>query len=246
MDAKGCIIVTGGSRGIGAAICRKLAGDGYPVVVNYTARRDPAEAVVHEITAAGGRAVPIAADVAEEADVLRLFREARAQLGPLYGLVNNAGVLGGSNPFQDLTAAALQRTLAVNVVGSMLCAREAVRALSTKNGGAGGAIVNMASVASRLGGAGELVHYATSKGAIDTFTIGLAREVAAEGIRVNAVAPGLIDTEMNSADRQARIAPNIPIKRVGTAAEVAEAVGWLMNPAASYVTGTIVTVSGGR
>ena len=242
----GCVIGPGGSRGCGAAICRRRAADGYPVAVNYAARRDLADAVVDEITAAGGRAVAIGGDVADEAAILRLFADAQAQLGPLYGLVNNAGIIGGSNRLDELTAAALQRTLAVNVIGPMLCAREAVRALSTRHGGAGGAIVNMASVASRLGGPGELVHYATSKGAIDTFTVGLAREVAAEGIRVNAVAPGLIDTEMNSSDRQARIVPSIPIRRVGTAAEVAEAVAWLLNPAASYVTGTIVTVSGGR
>lgn len=244
--AKGCVVLTGGSRGIGAAICRKLASDGYPVAVNYTSRADLADAIVAEIIAAGGHAVAIGGDVAEEAAITHLFAEAQAKLGPLYGLVNNAGILGGSSRLEDLTAEALHRTLAVNVAGTVLCAREAVRALSTKRGGTGGAIVNMASVASRLGGPGELVHYATSKGAIDTFTIGLAREVAAEGIRVNAVAPGLIDTEMNSADRQARIVSSIPIQRVGTAAEVAEAVAWLLNPAASYVTGTIVTVSGGR
>ena len=245
-QAKGCVIVTGGSRGIGAAICHRLAADGYPVAVNYAARRDLADAVVQEITAAGGRAAAIGGDVADEADIARLFTEAQAQLGPLYGLVNNAGILGASCRLEDLTAEALRRTLAVNVVGTMLCAQAAVRVLSTRHGGKGGAIVNMASVASRLGGPGELVHYATSKGAIDTFTLGLAREVAEEGVRVNAVAPGLIDTEMNSADRQARIVGAIPIKRVGTAAEVAEAVAWLLNPAASYVTGTIVTVSGGR
>lgn len=245
-EAKGCVVVTGGSRGIGAAICRKLAADGYPIAVNYTSRADLADAVVAEISAAGGRAVAVGGDVAEEAAIMHLFAESQAKLGPLYGLVNNAGILGGSNRLEDLTAEALHGTLAVNVAGTVLCAREAVRALSTKRGGTGGAIVNMASVASRLGGPGELVHYATSKGAIDTFTIGLAREVAAEGIRVNAVAPGLIDTEMNSADRQARIVSSIPIQRVGTAAEVAEAVAWLLNPVAAYVTGTIVTVSGGR
>lgn len=246
MVGKGLVIVTGGSRGIGAAICRRLAADGYAVAVNYTSNQALADAVVSEIAMAGGRAAAFPGDVAAEADVTGLFAAAQAGLGPLYGLVNNAGILGGSSRLQDLTAEALARVLAVNVAGSMLCAREAVRALSTRRGGQGGAIVNMASVASRLGGPGELVHYATTKGAIDSFTLGLAREVAEEGIRVNAVAPGLIDTEMNSAERQARIVPNIPIKRVGTAAEVAEAVAWLLNPAASYVTGTIVTVSGGR
>ncbi len=246
MGSKGLIIVTGGSRGIGAAICRRLAADGYAVGVNYTSNPALAEAVVAEIAAVGGQAAALPGDVAIETDVVRLFTEAQAQLGPLYGLVNNAGILGGSSRLDALKADDLARVLAVNIAGSMLCARQAVRVLSTRHGGTGGAIVNMASVASRLGGAGELVHYATTKGAIDTFTLGLAREVADEGIRVNAVAPGLIDTEMNSPERQARIAPNIPIKRVGKADEVAEAVAWLLNPAASYVTGTIVTVSGGR
>ena len=246
MDGKGLVIVTGGSRGIGAAICRRVAADGYAVAVNYAFNQELAQTVVAEIVAAGGRAAAFPGDVSAEPDVVRLFADAQAQLGPLYGLVNNAGILGGSSRLQDLTAEALARVLAVNVAGSMLCAREAVWVLSTRHGGSGGAIVNMASVASRLGGPGELVHYATTKGAIDSFTLGLAREVADEGIRVNAVAPGVIDTEMNPAERQARIVPNIPIKRVGTAAEVAEAVAWLLNPAASYVTGTIVTVSGGR
>jgi NAD(P)-dependent dehydrogenase (short-subunit alcohol dehydrogenase family) len=246
MSSNKLVIVTGGSRGIGAAICRRLAADGYAVAVNYTANAGLAEAVVAEITQAGGRAAAFPGDVAVEADVVRLFADAQAQLGPLYALVNNAGILGGSSRVDSLDAGDLARVFAVNVIGSMLCAREAVRVLSTRHGGPGGAIVNMASVASRLGGPGELVHYATTKGAIDTFTLGLAREVAEEGIRVNAVAPGVIDTEMNSAERQARVVPNIPAKRVGRADEVAEAVAWLLDPAASYVIGTIVTVSGGR
>ena len=246
MQSKGLVIVTGGSRGIGAAICHRLAADGYAVAVNYTSNKALADAVVAKITATGARAAAFPGDVAVEAEILRLFAEAQAQLGPLYGLVNNAGILGGSGRLETLTAEALTRVLAVNIAGSMLCAREAVRALSTRHGGMGGAIVNIASTASRLGGPGELVHYATTKGAIDTFTVGLAREVADEGIRVNAVAPGLIDTDMNSAERQARVAPSIPMKRVGTAAEIAEAVAFLLSPAASYITGTIVTVSGGR
>ena len=246
MQSKGLVIVTGGSRGIGAAICRRLATDGYAVAVNYTSNPALAEAVAAGIVTSGGRAAAFHADVSIEADVVRLFAEAQAQLGSLYGLVNNAAILGGSSRLDELRADDLTRMLAVNVGGSVLCAREAVRALSTLHGGAGGAIVNMASVASRLGAPGELVHYAASKGAIDSLTLGLAREVAGEGIRVNAVAPGLIDTEMNSAERQARFVSSIPIRRVGTADEVAEAVAWLLNPAASYVTGTIVTVSGGR
>ncbi len=246
MADKGLVIVTGGSRGIGAAICRVVAAQGHPVAVNYTTNRALADAVVADITASGGRAAAFGGDVADEAAILCLFKEAQAMFGPLYGLVNNAGILGGSGRLEDLTADALRHVLAVNVIGSMLCAREAVRLLSTRHGGKGGAIVNMSSVAARLGGPGELVHYAATKGAIDTFTVGLAREVAEEGIRVNAVAPGVIDTEMNSPERQARILPVIPMKRTGGASEVAEAVTWLLSPAASYVTGTTVTVSGGR
>ncbi len=245
-EAKGLVIVTGGSRGIGAAICRRLAADGFAVAVNYASNRALADALVSEVAATGGRAAAIPGDVSVEADVLRLFAEAQAQLGPLAGLVNNAGIIGGSSRLDGLTAENLARVLAVNVAGSVLCAREAVRALSTRHGGPGGAIVNMGSVAARLGGAGEIVHYAATKGAIHSFTIGLAREVAGEGIRVNAVAPGLIDTEMNPAERQARLVSQIPIGRVGRAEEIAEAVAWLMSPAASYTTGSVLTVSGGR
>ncbi len=240
------VIVTGGSRGIGAAICRKLAQQGYAVAVNYAARPEAAEAVVQEIIAAGGQARAFRGDVANEQEVDSVFAAAQESFGRLVGLVNSAGIVGSTCRVDELTLEALQRTLAVNVVGTILAARAAVRAMSTRHGGAGGSIVNLSSVAARLGGPGELVHYATSKGAVDTFTLGLGREVADEGIRVNAVAPGLIDTEMNPGERQARIVPNIPIKRVGMAAEVAEAVAWLLSPAASYVTGTTLTVSGGR
>ncbi len=242
----GLVIVTGGSRGIGAAISRRLARDGYAVAVNYASRPEAAEAVAREITAAGGQAQAFRGDVASESDVETLFAAAQASMGPLVGLVNNAGIIGGASRVDELTLEALNRTLAVNVVGTILAARAAVRSMSTRHGGKGGSIVNLSSVAARLGGPGELVHYATSKGAIDTFTLGLGREVADEGIRVNAVAPGLIDTEMNPSERQARIVPNIPIKRVGVADEIAEAVAWLLSPAASYVTGTTLTVSGGR
>jgi NAD(P)-dependent dehydrogenase (short-subunit alcohol dehydrogenase family) len=246
MSEQRTVIVTGGSRGLGAAMCRKLGALGYPVAVNYASNVAAAEAVVREITEAGGRAQAFAGDVSDEADVARLFASAEQALGPLGALVNNAGIVGGSFPLADLDVARLHRTFAINVFGTILCAREAVRRLSTARGGAGGAIVNLSSVAARLGGPGELVHYAASKGAIDSFTLGLAREVAAEGIRVNAVAPGLIETEMNPPERLARLVPVVPIRRVGQPEEIAEAVAWLLSPAASYVVGTILTVSGGR
>lgn len=243
---KGLVIVTGGSRGIGAAICRRLAKDLYAVAVNYASRVDQAEAVVAEITAAGGKAAAFRGDVANETDVQTLFAAAQDQLGPVVGLVNNAGVVGGVARLEAMTLEQLRRTLDINVIGTVLAAREAVRAMSTRHGGKGGSIVNLSSVAARLGMPGEAVHYALSKGAIDSFTLGLGREVAEEGIRVNAVAPGLIDTEMNSAERQAKFVSAVPIKRVGQAAEIAEAVAWLLSPGASYVTGTTLTVSGGR
>lgn len=245
MTVLGTIIVTGGSRGLGAAISRKLATLGYAVAVNYASNAAAAAEVVDSIVQAGGRAAAFAGDVADEAEVLRLFDAAEA-LGPLAGLVNSAGIVGASTRFADLATPALQRTFAVNVMGTLFCAREAVRRLSTARGGTGGAIVNLSSAAARLGGPGELVHYAASKGAIESFTVGLAREVAAEGIRVNAVAPGLIETEMNPPDRLARLVPSVPIRRAGQAGEVAEAVAWLISPAASYVAGSILTVSGGR
>jgi NAD(P)-dependent dehydrogenase (short-subunit alcohol dehydrogenase family) len=241
----GTIIVTGGSRGLGAAISRKLAASGHPVAVNYTSNAAAAEAVVQAILAAGGQARAIAGDVSQEAEVAAIFESAEA-LGPLQGLVNNTGIVGANTPFADLDTAVLQRTFAINTIGSILCAREAVRRLSTARGGPGGVIVNLSSVAARLGGPGEFVHYAASKGAIDSFTMGLAREVANQGIRVNAVAPGLIETDMNPPDRLARVGPTVPMGQPGQPKDIAEAVAWLISDAASYVTGTILTVSGGR
>jgi NAD(P)-dependent dehydrogenase (short-subunit alcohol dehydrogenase family) len=219
-------------------------------VVNYAHDEGAAREVAAQIVAAGGRAVPIRADVANEAEVVALFAQAEVALGPLYGLVNNVGISGGFARVAELRAENLARVLAVNVAGPFLCAREAVRRLSTALGGRGGAIVNISSLAGRRGGAGEWVHYAASKGAINTFTVGLAAEVAGEGIRVNAVAPGLIETGFHAAsgapDRLARIAPSIPMGRAGTPDEVAEVVLWLLSPAASYVTGAIIDTGGGR
>jgi NAD(P)-dependent dehydrogenase (short-subunit alcohol dehydrogenase family) len=243
MDA---LIVTGASRGIGAAVARLAVALGYPVAVNFSRDREGAEALASEL----GRAIAIQADVGDDAQVRRLFETAERELGPVRALVNNAGVTGGFARVDSIDAAAVTEMLRVNVLGTMLCSREAVRRMSARHGGAGGSIVNISSLAARTGGAGEWVHYAASKGAIDTFTIGLAREVAGEGIRVNAVAPGLIDTGLHAAagepGRLGRLAPSIPMGRVGTAEEVAEAVLWLLSAAASYVTGSILEAGGGR
>jgi NAD(P)-dependent dehydrogenase (short-subunit alcohol dehydrogenase family) len=220
------------------------------VVVNFASNRAAADSVVRSIMEAGGRALAVQGDVAREEDVLRLFDLAGREFGTVGGLVNNAAVTGGFARVEALDARAVERVLAVNVLGTMLCSREAVRRMSLRRGGKGGAIVNISSLAARTGGAGEWVHYAASKGAIDSFTIGLAREVAEEGIRVNAVAPGLIDTELHAAagepGRLERLAPGIPMKRPGTALEVAEGVVWLLSDAASYTTGTILEIGGGR
>src|SRR5579863_7759820 len=249
-SAKGVAIVTGGGRGIGAAIAKGLAADGYAVAVNYASNESAAAKTVAEIVGGGGTAIAVQADVAEEADVIRLFATVDRRLGAPAVLVNNGGVTGGFSRLADLPASALARVFSVNVFGAFLCCREAVRRMSTRRGGAGGSIVNVSSRAAQLGGSGEWIHYAASKGALDTLTIGLAREVAAEGIRVNAVAPGLIVTELHAnagaPDRVARMAPTVPARRAGEAAEVAECVLWLASPAASYVTGSILPVSGGR
>jgi len=247
---RGTLVITGASRGIGAATARLAAANGYAVAVNYATAHAEAESVVGEIVAAGGIAHAIAGDVSLEADVLSLFAEAHETLGPIVGLVNNAGVTGGSARVVEVSAEQLQRTLAVNVTGSILCAREAVRRMAHSRGGVGGAIVNVSSIAARLGGAGEWVHYAASKGAIDSFTRGLAIEVAADGIRVNAVSPGLIETDIHTTssipDRLATLAPTVPMRRAGTPEEVAETILWLLSEKASYVSGTIVDVGGGR
>jgi len=246
----GTLIVTGASRGIGAATAKMAAARGFSVAVNFSTAGAEAETVVQQITYAGGRALAIQADVACEEDIVRLFEIAEHELGPIKALVNNAGITGGFSRVESVSAEILRQVMAVNVNGAILCAREAVRRMSTKHGGTGGAIVNISSRAAQIGSAGEWVHYAASKGAIDSFTVGLAREVATEGIRVNAVAPGLIETGLHAAhgvpDRLNRLANTIPMQRPGTADEVAEAVLWLLSPAASYVAGTILEVGGGR
>ena len=244
------LIVTGASRGIGAAIARLTARHGFQVAVNFSGNKAAAQEVVRTITEAGGRAVAICADVAREKEVMRLFDTTERELGRVDALVNNAGITGGFARVEALRAEALNQVLAVNVVGTILCSREGVRRMSTRHGGKGGVIVNISSLAARTGGAGEWVHYAATKGAVNSFTIGLAREVANEGIRVNAVAPGLIETDLHAAngapDRLERLSPTIPMRRAGTAEEVAEGVLWLLSPAASYTTGAILEIGGGR
>ncbi|MEX6508312.1 SDR family oxidoreductase [Jiella sp. M17.18] len=243
------MIVTGGSRGIGAATAVLGAAVGYAVVVNYASNRDAADGVVATIEAAGRRAIAVAADVGFEADIAELF-EAADRFGTLTALVNNAGIVDQVMPLAEMSAARIERMLRVNVTGSLLCAREAVRRMSTKRGGRGGGIVNVSSVAAKLGGAGQYVDYAASKGAIDTFTVGLAREVIDEGIRVCAVRPGIIDTDIHASggqpDRVAEMGPGLPMRRAGTAEEVARAILWLLSPEASYSTGAILDVSGAR
>ena len=244
------LVVTGGSRGIGAATARLAAQQGYAVAVNYATDSAAADEVVRDIEAAGGRAIAVRADVAREGDVLAMFETVDRDLGRLTALVNNAGVVDTPSRVYDLSVQRLRRMLDTNVLGSFLCAREAVRRMSTRHGGAGGAIVNLSSAAVRLGSPGQYVHYAASKGAIDAFTLGLAKEVASEGIRVNAVRPGIIDTDIHASggqpNRARDHAPQVPMQRPGTAAEVARAIVWLMGDGASYTTGSIIDVTGGR
>jgi NAD(P)-dependent dehydrogenase (short-subunit alcohol dehydrogenase family) len=244
------VIITGGSRGIGRATAFAAAARGFKVVVGYASNKAAAEQVVTAIEEKNGKAIAVKCDVGEESDILELF-EVADKFGTLGALVNNGGIVGKSGVrVEDMSAERIARVMAVNVTGSMLCAREAVKRMSTRHGGAGGVIVNLSSVAARLGSANTYVDYAASKGAVDSFTIGLGHEVAGEGIRVAAIRPGLIDTEIHASggepDRAHRLSHMVPMKRVGTAEEIANAIVWLMSDEASYVTSTILDVSGGR
>ena len=244
------LIITGASRGIGAATARIAGRSGYVVCVNYLKNKAAAKQIVEEINADGGRALAVGADISREEEVVKLFCTVDDKLGKISALVNNAGILETQMRIEDMNAARLNRVFLTNVIGSFLCAREAVKRMSTKNGGKGGAIVNVSSAAARLGSAGEYVDYAASKGAVDTFTRGLAQEVAEEGIRVNAVRPGVIDTDIHSSGgepgRLERVKASIPMKRGGSAEEVAKAIMWLLSSESSYTTGSLLEVSGGR
>jgi len=250
VESRGAMIVTGGGRGIGAAAARLAGQRGYAVCVNYLRDRRSAEAVAGAIREGGGKSVCVAADVSKEADVLRLFDTAVRELGTLTALVNNAGILERQARLDDMEAARFERVFATNITGSFLCAREAVRRMSTRHGGSGGGIVNVSSAAARLGSPGEYVDYAASKGAIDSLTIGLAREVAEEGIRVNAVRPGVIHTDIHASGgepgRVERVKAAVPMKRGGHPEEVAHAILWLLSDESSYSTGAFIDVSGGR
>ena len=244
------LLVTGGSRGIGAATARLAAAQGWAVAVNYSANSLAADEVVRAIRASGGTAMAVQADVADEAQVLRMFEHIDAKFGRLTGLVNNAGVVDRGQPVAEHSVARWRRLFDINVIGSLLCAREAVRRMGTAYGGAGGSIVNLSSAAARLGSPNEYVDYAAAKAAIDAFTIGLAKEVAPQGIRVNAVRPGLIDTEIHASggrpNRVEELKAGVPMGRGGTADEVAEVIVWLLSEAASYTTMSLIDVSGAR
>lgn len=247
---KPVLLVTGASRGIGAATALLAARQGWAVAVNYSQNAAAAEAIVKQIKAEGGQAVSIQADVGDEAQIKHLFTQVDKQLGRLTGFVNNAGVLDVAARVDELSWKRVERMMRINVIGAMICAREAVLRMSTKHGGKGGAIVNLSSVAARMGAPGQYVDYAASKGAIDTFNLGLSKEVAAEGIRVNAIRPGIIDTDIHASggipDRAQTMAPMIPMLRPGSAEEVAQSIVWLLSDAASYVTGANLDVTGGR
>ena len=244
------LLITGGSRGIGAATALLAAQRGYAVAVNYTSNSLAADEVIRSIRAAGGTAIAVQADVGDEAQVMAMFEKIDAKLGRLTALVNNAGVVDVKARVDEMSVERLERMFRINIVGSFVCAREAVRRMSTKHGGSGGAIVNVSSVAARVGGPGEYVDYAASKGAIDSFTLGLAKEVADEGIRVNAVRPGLVDTDIHASggqpERAHRLAPVVPMRRIGNPDEIAAAIVWLLSTEASYTTGALLDVSGGR
>jgi NAD(P)-dependent dehydrogenase (short-subunit alcohol dehydrogenase family) len=244
------LLITGGSRGIGAATARLAAKRGWSVAVNYASQAAAADDVVQAIRAEGGTAIAVQGDVGDEAQVLAMFRQVDGELGPLTGLVNNAGVVDVQARVDEMSVARLERMLRINVIGSIVCAREAVRRMSTRHGGTGGVIVNLSSAAARLGSPGQYVDYAASKGAIDSFTIGLAKEVADEGIRVNGVRPGLIETDIHASggmpDRAKQLASQVPMKRTGSAEEVAHAIVWLLSDESSYTTMSTVDVTGGR
>ena len=244
------LLVTGGSRGIGAATCRLAARQGWAVAVNYTANSLAADDVVREIRAAGGRAMAVQADVADEGQVLRMFEQVDAKFGRLTGLVNNAGVVDVTARVEDMDVARWKRMFDINVIGTLICSREAIRRMGTRHGGSGGSIVNLSSAAARLGAPGQYVDYAAAKGAIDAFTIGLAKEVGGDGIRVNAVRPGLIDTDIHASgglpNRVRDLAHLVPMQRGGTSEEVAQAIVFLLSDASSYTTMSLMEISGGR
>jgi len=244
------VLITGGSRGIGAATALLASRRGYAVAINYARQAEAAQALVRQIEAEGGRAIAVQADVGDEAQVLDMYAQVDAKLGRLTALVNNAGIVDAKARLDEMSVARLERMMRINVVGAFVCAREAVRRMSTRHGGTGGVIVNLSSAAARLGSPDQYIDYAASKGAIDTLTVGLAKEVAEEGIRVNGVRPGLIDTEIHASggmpDRAFQLAHTVPMKRTGTAQEIANAIVWLLSPEASYVTGTSIDVTGGR
>ena len=247
---KPIVLITGGSRGIGAATALRAAQQGFAVAVNYTSNADAARDVVQQIVDAGGSAIAVQADVADEDQIVAMFQAIDTQLGPVSALVNNAGVVDVAARVDEMSAQRIRRMFDINVLGTFLCTREALRRMSTRHGGKGGCIVNVSSVAARLGGPGQYVDYAASKGAIDTFTAGLAKEVATEGVRVNAVRPGIIETDIHASggqpDRARQMAPMVPMQRAGSAEEVANTIVWLMSPEASYVTGANIDVAGGR